>query len=100
MQGSHGYVIWTVCYLIALWPVRVRDASLLHHLPVFEKPEERTEAVPAGSFESLPKVTVQLPIFNEIYVVERLLRSVSEIDYPRDSFRSRCSTIRPTTLGR
>ena len=27
---------------------------------------------------------MQLPIFNEIYVVERLLRSVSEIDYPRD----------------
>src|SRR5256712_5140899 len=26
---------------------------------------------------------MQLPIFNEIYVVERLLRSVSEIDYPR-----------------
>ena len=27
---------------------------------------------------------MQLPIFNEIYVVERLLRSVSEIDYPRE----------------
>jgi cellulose synthase/poly-beta-1,6-N-acetylglucosamine synthase-like glycosyltransferase len=32
----------------------------------------------------LPKVTVQLPIFNEVYVVERLLRSVSELDYPQD----------------
>jgi cellulose synthase/poly-beta-1,6-N-acetylglucosamine synthase-like glycosyltransferase len=29
-------------------------------------------------------VTVQLPIFNEVYVVERLLRSVSELDYPRE----------------
>ena len=29
-------------------------------------------------------MTVQLPIFNEIYVVERLLRSVSELDYPRE----------------
>jgi cellulose synthase/poly-beta-1,6-N-acetylglucosamine synthase-like glycosyltransferase len=29
-------------------------------------------------------VTVQLPLFNEIYVVERLLKSVSELDYPRD----------------
>lgn len=41
-------------------------------------------AVPAGRFEQLPKVTVQLPIFNEIYVVERLLKSVSEMDYPRE----------------
>jgi cellulose synthase/poly-beta-1,6-N-acetylglucosamine synthase-like glycosyltransferase len=41
-------------------------------------------AVPAGRFEQLPMVTMQLPIFNEVYVVERLLRSVSEIDYPKD----------------
>ncbi len=27
-------------------------------------------------------VTVQLPIFNELYVAERLLRAVSELDYP------------------
>ena len=40
--------------------------------------------VPAGHFEQLPKVTMQLPIFNEVYVVERLLKSVSEIDYPRE----------------
>src|SRR6202022_4916959 len=40
--------------------------------------------VPAGQFEQLPKVTMQLPIFNEVYVVERLLRAVSELDYPRD----------------
>ncbi|MEJ7714154.1 MAG: glycosyltransferase [Pyrinomonadaceae bacterium] len=31
----------------------------------------------------LPLVTVQLPLFNEVYVVERLLRAVTAIDYPR-----------------
>jgi cellulose synthase/poly-beta-1,6-N-acetylglucosamine synthase-like glycosyltransferase len=31
-----------------------------------------------------PKVTVQLPVFNEIYVVERLIRAVCDMDYPRD----------------
>ncbi len=31
-----------------------------------------------------PKVTVQLPIFNERYVVERLVECVSQFDYPRD----------------
>src|SRR5438034_10160110 len=40
--------------------------------------------VPAGHFERLPNVTVQLPIFNEVYVAERLLRSVSELDYPQE----------------
>ena len=34
-------------------------------------------------FAELPKVTIQLPLYNERYVVERLLEEVSRIDYPR-----------------
>jgi cellulose synthase/poly-beta-1,6-N-acetylglucosamine synthase-like glycosyltransferase len=34
--------------------------------------------------DELPHVTVQLPLFNEMYVVERLVKAVTEIDYPRD----------------
>ncbi len=32
----------------------------------------------------LPPVTVQLPIFNEMYVADRLIDAVCEIDYPRE----------------
>ena len=41
---------------------------------------------PKGHFgeDELPFVTVQLPLFNEMYVVERLVKAVTEIDYPRD----------------
>ncbi len=39
---------------------------------------------PPGRFESLPRVTVQLPVYNELYVVERLIDSVCRLDYPRD----------------
>jgi cellulose synthase/poly-beta-1,6-N-acetylglucosamine synthase-like glycosyltransferase len=41
---------------------------------------------PKGHFneDQLPFVTVQLPLFNEMYVVERLVKAVTEIDYPRD----------------
>ena len=38
---------------------------------------------PTGRFDEFPAVTIQLPIFNERYVVERLLRSVAAIRYPR-----------------
>ncbi|HEV2112974.1 MAG TPA: cellulose synthase family protein [Terriglobales bacterium] len=31
-----------------------------------------------------PRVTVQLPIFNERYVIERLVEAVSRFDYPRE----------------
>jgi cellulose synthase/poly-beta-1,6-N-acetylglucosamine synthase-like glycosyltransferase len=39
---------------------------------------------PASKFEDLPVVTVQLPMFNELYVAERLLESVAALDYPKD----------------
>jgi cellulose synthase/poly-beta-1,6-N-acetylglucosamine synthase-like glycosyltransferase len=39
---------------------------------------------PAGHFDELPTVTVQLPIYNERYVVERLLEAVCQLDYPRE----------------
>jgi cellulose synthase/poly-beta-1,6-N-acetylglucosamine synthase-like glycosyltransferase len=32
----------------------------------------------------LPRVTVQLPIYNERYVIVRLMKAVSALDYPRD----------------
>src|ERR1700687_4634039 len=34
--------------------------------------------------EMLPMVTVQLPVFNERYVVERLIEAVCRLDYPKD----------------
>jgi cellulose synthase/poly-beta-1,6-N-acetylglucosamine synthase-like glycosyltransferase len=37
-----------------------------------------------GRYLQLPKVTIQLPLFNERYVVERLLEEISKIDYPRE----------------
>jgi cellulose synthase/poly-beta-1,6-N-acetylglucosamine synthase-like glycosyltransferase len=39
---------------------------------------------PEAAFESPPLVTVQLPVYNEQYVIERLLDAVAEIDYPAD----------------
>jgi cellulose synthase/poly-beta-1,6-N-acetylglucosamine synthase-like glycosyltransferase len=39
---------------------------------------------PAGSLERLPVVTVQLPLYNEVYVVERLVDAVVALDYPKE----------------
>jgi cellulose synthase/poly-beta-1,6-N-acetylglucosamine synthase-like glycosyltransferase len=41
-------------------------------------------AVPRPLPERLPRVTVQLPLYNEMYVVDRLLDSVCRIRYPRE----------------
>ena len=39
---------------------------------------------PLREFDPLPRVTVQLPIYNEKYVVERLLEAVTRLEYPRE----------------
>ena len=41
---------------------------------------------PKGVFSEaeLPLITVQLPLFNEMYVVERLVKAIAEIDYPHE----------------
>src|SRR5471032_3266955 len=39
---------------------------------------------PQGKFAQAPRVTIQLPVFNELYVVERLIDAVARIEYPRD----------------
>ena len=38
-------------------------------------------------FAELPLVTVQLPVFNEMHVVKRLLTSVAQLDYPKDKLQ-------------
>src|SRR3984885_6665876 len=39
---------------------------------------------PPSRFDTLPRVTIQLPIYNERYVVERLLEETAKIEYPRE----------------
>src|SRR6185503_3061660 len=40
--------------------------------------------LPLPELAMLPRVTVQLPIFNEMYVADRLIDAVCEMDYPLD----------------
>src|SRR5450432_536055 len=83
MQGSLGSIIWTICYFTVLIGLSAYGVHRYVIIYLFLK-NRRQAVVPTGHFEQLPKVTMQLPIFNEVYVVERLLKSVSEIDYPRE----------------
>src|SRR3954467_2341457 len=42
------------------------------------------EPLPGRPLDPLPVVTIQLPLYNEMYVAERLIDAVCAIDYPRD----------------
>jgi cellulose synthase/poly-beta-1,6-N-acetylglucosamine synthase-like glycosyltransferase len=39
---------------------------------------------PPPEIDTWPRVTVQLPIYNERYVIERLIETIAQFDYPRE----------------
>ncbi|MGB9282503.1 MAG: cellulose synthase family protein, partial [Candidatus Sulfotelmatobacter sp.] len=51
---------------------------------LYYKHKKNRTTEPASRFVELPRITVQLPIFNEQYVVERLLDSICKLKYPRE----------------
>ncbi|MDP4997687.1 MAG: glycosyltransferase family 2 protein [Saprospiraceae bacterium] len=56
---------------------------LLHYL---KKEPRSAQQDPQTNQAILPFVTIQLPLYNEKYVVERLLDAVAAMDYPTDRF--------------
>jgi cellulose synthase/poly-beta-1,6-N-acetylglucosamine synthase-like glycosyltransferase len=46
----------------------------------------RNKEIPRIKLFELPILTVQLPIFNERYVIQRLLESVEALNYPKERF--------------
>jgi cellulose synthase/poly-beta-1,6-N-acetylglucosamine synthase-like glycosyltransferase len=48
------------------------------------KHRAKAAAEPPRPFDQLPRVTIQLPLYNERYVVERLIEEAVKIEYPRE----------------
>src|SRR6266702_4318354 len=83
MQGSLGNTIWTICYFVVLFGLSLYGLHRYVIVYLFLKNRHKPPQ-PRAAFSKLPPITVQLPIFNELYVVERLLKSVAALDYPRE----------------
>jgi cellulose synthase/poly-beta-1,6-N-acetylglucosamine synthase-like glycosyltransferase len=67
-----------VLFILALYGLH--RYVLLYHFFTYSK---NIPGVPPP-VTNWPKVTIQLPIFNERYVIERLVDAVSQFDYPRE----------------
>ncbi|HUB34641.1 MAG TPA: glycosyltransferase [Bryobacteraceae bacterium] len=50
----------------------------------FKHRRNATSEPPPHRFQQLPPVTIQLPLYNERYVVERLVEEVVKIEYPKE----------------
>ena len=81
------YYIILVTYAVVLIYITVyclMQFQLLYHYRKWKKKGLPQEVPPLQSL--LPFVTVQLPIYNEQYVIERLIDKVCSFDYPKNRF--------------
>jgi len=85
MQVLCNYTV-TILYFALIFLLFIGSIRGLYFIylytKLYKKKRKRFKTWPAEL--SLPKVTVQLPVFNEKYVVERLIESACNLDYPKD----------------
>ena len=74
-------LLFTTCYCLLQF-------QLLYYYKKFRRKNPHADALPVAVLTDaqLPFVTVQLPMYNEMYVVERLVDCIAEFDYPKDKF--------------
>jgi len=87
-RGIYQVNAFDLCLLIPYFIVLVILAAYGFHryqlVWMYYRNRKNKVTEPKSHFTDLPRVTIQLPIFNEQYVVDRLVESICAIDYPRD----------------
>jgi cellulose synthase/poly-beta-1,6-N-acetylglucosamine synthase-like glycosyltransferase len=80
LSTSHAILI---ALYTAIWSVfAALGARRLWIIWLYGRRKDRE--LPRAEMRTLPRVTVQLPVFNELYVIRRLIRAVASLDYPRE----------------
>ena len=70
--------------LLLIFLYALAQLNLLFNYISAQKKETKTQTFNLSNPAEIPYVTIQLPVFNELYVMERLLDNIAEIDYPND----------------
>lgn len=70
-------VIYITCLLMIFF-YSLTQLNMLKHFLRYQKKKKEIPSLP----KELPHITIQLPLYNEYYVVERLLKCITSLDYP------------------
>src|ERR1039457_2194411 len=71
---------FTVLVILSVYGIHRYDIIRTY----FKHRRKATQEPSQLRFETLPPVTIQLPLYNERYVVERLIEEVIKMDYPKE----------------
>ena len=94
--------VLSIIYLIAALLVALYGGNALF-LSILYLRRRRERPIQPPMPEDWPAITIQLPIYNELYVVKRLIDAVAALDYPRHRLQVQVlddSTDETTTLAR
>ena len=58
--------------------------NLMFNYLAAQRKKDKCPKLDLNNPEEVPYVTIQLPVFNELYVMDRLLDNIALIDYPKD----------------
>lgn len=78
-------VVYTIA-LVLIFMYALAQLNLLFNYVAAKKVKDTSETFDFSNPDEIPFVTIQLPVFNEMYVMERLLDNIALIDYPKDKF--------------
>ena len=76
-------IIYTVALLLILMYALAQLNLLFNYLSA-KKKTDTSEKFDLSNPNEVPFVTIQLPVYNEMYVMDRLLDNIAEMDYPND----------------
>ena len=72
--------------LLMIFAYALSQLNLLFNYLSSKKTEVSYELLDTSNPEEVPFVTIQLPVYNEKYVMEGLLSNIALMDYPKDRF--------------
>ncbi len=79
--------IYGLCLLLVLFYSILQFSLAIAYVKNKRRNKNTPEVKPVFDPATTPKVTVQLPMFNELYVADRIIEVISQFDYPRDKFQ-------------
>lgn len=75
--------VYTVA-IVLIFMYALAQLNLLYNYLSSKKVTDNSKTFDFSNPEEIPLVTIQLPVFNEMYVMDRLLDNIALIDYPKD----------------
>jgi cellulose synthase/poly-beta-1,6-N-acetylglucosamine synthase-like glycosyltransferase len=77
-----GYFLFVLYMICTLWLF----CTAILQLHLYWLSRKKNLLLLKNTYENLPFITIQVPVYNEKYVIEELIQSLTEIDYPKHLF--------------